>query len=213
MSKTPVIYNYDRASGLLISEGVADPDPMQTGQWLIPAYATTDQPPAAGQNQVAVFGGLTGWRLITDTRGAWFNAQGAAIQINDLKVDTSALTRTAPPSPEHDLIDGQWQPSPAKVQARFQTAKDSLLSQARGQRETVLNRLMGIAFAAEKSGDSATVMACMAARQSLLDLTKHATITAAETEPQLKTAYKSLYGSIVANTPAAIRSVYADVQV
>lgn len=48
------IYHYDE-SGNLVGEGVADPDPLQTGAWLIPAQATTSKPP-----QLA----MTGHRIV-----------------------------------------------------------------------------------------------------------------------------------------------------
>jgi hypothetical protein len=208
----PVIYFYHPSSGLLLGEGRADPDPMQPGQWLMPANATPESPLTQAQGQVVVFK-QSAWHLLPDQRGTWYDESGQAVQITDVQADVAGLVRVAPPSADHVLSEGQWQISEAKVQARFQAAKAGLLSQARAQREIVLNRLMGIAFAAEKLGDSATVNACMTARQSLLDLTKHTTITSASNEPQIKSAYKSLYGAIVAATPAAIRSVYSDIQV
>lgn len=38
------IYHYEK-DGLFIGEGKADADPMQSGEWLIPAYATNIKPP------------------------------------------------------------------------------------------------------------------------------------------------------------------------
>lgn len=40
------IYHYHQTSGELMGEGVADADPMDAGGWLIPAHATTVEPPA-----------------------------------------------------------------------------------------------------------------------------------------------------------------------
>lgn len=39
------IYNYDRDTGYYLGISQADPDPMNEGSWLIPAYATTVAPP------------------------------------------------------------------------------------------------------------------------------------------------------------------------
>lgn len=39
------IFHYDEQTGELIGEGVADPDPLDVGNWLIPAHATDIEPP------------------------------------------------------------------------------------------------------------------------------------------------------------------------
>lgn len=61
------IWDYDRATGVLLGQSTADPDPEREGEWLIPAYATTARPPFVPPGCVAVFdGGLAGqgeWRL------------------------------------------------------------------------------------------------------------------------------------------------------
>ncbi|MGY4414886.1 hypothetical protein ACVWW4_006622 [Bradyrhizobium sp. LB7.1] len=59
------IWDYDRSSGALLGQSVADPDPEREGNWLIPAYATTIRPPFVPPGCVAIFdGGLSG-------KGAW----------------------------------------------------------------------------------------------------------------------------------------------
>lgn len=40
------IYHNNQETGELIGEGLADVDPMNPGGWLIPAHATTTEPPA-----------------------------------------------------------------------------------------------------------------------------------------------------------------------
>lgn len=57
------IYNYQSGTGEFLSEGVADPDPLEgvneeTGEpnaWLMPALATTIKPPAYKPGNVVVF--------------------------------------------------------------------------------------------------------------------------------------------------------------
>lgn len=39
------IYNYDKFTGFYINESLADPNPLEPGNWLVPAYATTIKPP------------------------------------------------------------------------------------------------------------------------------------------------------------------------
>ncbi len=40
------IHHYDQQTGEYLGQGVADADPLNVGGWLIPAHATTIEPPA-----------------------------------------------------------------------------------------------------------------------------------------------------------------------
>lgn len=52
------IYHYDE-SGNLVGEGIADADPLQPGEWLIPAQATAIKPPQFSMTgHRVVFNGL-----------------------------------------------------------------------------------------------------------------------------------------------------------
>jgi hypothetical protein len=61
------IWDYDRSTGELLGQNVADPDPEREGGWLIPAFSTKIRPPVVSPGCVAVFdGGLSGegsWRV------------------------------------------------------------------------------------------------------------------------------------------------------
>jgi hypothetical protein len=48
------IYHYDNETGEYIANGVADPDPLVSGNWLIPAHAT-HIPPIASVEGKSVF--------------------------------------------------------------------------------------------------------------------------------------------------------------
>ena len=39
------IYNYNADSGQFVGESIADADPLSHGEWLVPAHATTIEPP------------------------------------------------------------------------------------------------------------------------------------------------------------------------
>ena len=39
------IWHYQEINGELLAEGIADPDPLEADRWLIPAHATTVEPP------------------------------------------------------------------------------------------------------------------------------------------------------------------------
>lgn len=49
------IYHYHPQTGAYLGEGVADADPLQPGQWLLPAHATADAPPAVFPGHVLAF--------------------------------------------------------------------------------------------------------------------------------------------------------------
>ena len=50
-----IIYYYSPMNGRYLGSGIADPDPLDEQQWIIPAYATADAPPLAGSGQYAAF--------------------------------------------------------------------------------------------------------------------------------------------------------------
>lgn len=57
------------------------------------------------------------WELIDDVRGTWYDADGRAVQIDDLNADVGALTREAPPDATYKLVNGKWEQCPDKVAA------------------------------------------------------------------------------------------------
>lgn len=64
------IYNYDAETGIFVGRGTADPDPLQPGSWLIPAFATDVAPPEPNPNNYLVFAnGSWGYVLITAPEG------------------------------------------------------------------------------------------------------------------------------------------------
>lgn len=59
------IYHYDPISGRYTTPGVADPDQLAEGEWLIPAFATADEPPPAPEGMFAAFIGGA-WALLPE---------------------------------------------------------------------------------------------------------------------------------------------------
>ena len=66
------IWHYSRETGELLSRDIADPDPIDGGKCLLPAYATPIRPPYVPPGCVAIFnGGLSGvghWRIELDVK-------------------------------------------------------------------------------------------------------------------------------------------------
>lgn len=68
------IWNYRPSTGELIGEGVADPNPVEEGEWIVPAYATTISPGTPQPGFVWQWDGST-WRSTRDCRGqTWWKA-------------------------------------------------------------------------------------------------------------------------------------------
>ena len=49
------IYNYHRNTGEYVGESTATPNPITAGEYLIPAYATTDSPPSVSGDELAIW--------------------------------------------------------------------------------------------------------------------------------------------------------------
>ena len=96
-----------------MSEDVADPSPLEPGKFLIPAYATTVNPPVCDQGFVAVFNGKN-WEVAEDKRGIYyFLEKGAASVFEnfDPKNSPKEATKDPPPkiSSDEDLSwDNGW---------------------------------------------------------------------------------------------------------
>ena len=52
-----IIFNYHPETGAYLGRGTADESPLEPGVWLIPAYATEVEPPAAPNGECAVWAG------------------------------------------------------------------------------------------------------------------------------------------------------------
>lgn len=100
------IWHYDRVTGELLGAGIADPNPVESGEWLLPAHSTATAPPAPQTGTAHVFAGAA-WSSVADHRGeTWWLADAkdnTAPQIvtalGDPTAFMSPLTKTEPPAP------------------------------------------------------------------------------------------------------------------
>lgn len=107
MSDKLVIYHAG-VTGEFIGSGYADPDPMEPGNWLIPARAYREQPPEPGANQ-SVIRGSTDWELVADYRGLIYSIEsGSAIQHDELGDVPYGFTSLPRPSVDYIWLDGRW---------------------------------------------------------------------------------------------------------
>lgn len=62
------IFNYDPATGEFLTEGIADLCPVSKTNWIIPAHATSLEPPIVEEKQKACFVNNK-WEITPDLRG------------------------------------------------------------------------------------------------------------------------------------------------
>lgn len=79
----PTIFNLHPSTGELVSQGLADRDPEDPENFLIPAYATTVTPPALDDNQAALFQDEA-WTVVPDYRGTEVTVLGKKLIITEL---------------------------------------------------------------------------------------------------------------------------------
>lgn len=103
-----LIYNYDDVTGIYTEATEARKDPLSEGNYLIPAYATPEEPPAKGDDEVQVY--IDGsWSVIKDYRGMIAYVKDTKEDVTVLKVGDldPTLTLLNP----HDIGDhAKWSP-------------------------------------------------------------------------------------------------------
>lgn len=118
------IFNYQPITGELLSAGVADANPLEPDDPIVPGFATPSAPPAPGLRQVPVYRDATGkapqnwaegsWTLVPDYRAVplFRTADGSAFVLSDeysgLGDLPPFLTDEARPSPAHVWQNDEW---------------------------------------------------------------------------------------------------------
>lgn len=100
------IWNYNPATGELIGQSVADPNPLVDGEWLLPAHSTPTAPPTHQAGQAVIFAGNS-WSSTPDHRGeTWWEADATVntapmivAAIGDPTTFVPPLTNVEPPAP------------------------------------------------------------------------------------------------------------------
>ncbi|WP_439837235.1 tail fiber assembly protein [Aeromonas enteropelogenes] len=136
-----IIYHYDGATGLPISQGTADPNPLDPHNPLLPAYATPTPFPVTGEFECARYLTPDGrvpahytdgeWVVQPDWREAklWSTYDGREIVITELNITPDQIGATALPypGPGHVWRDEQWQDDPElKLMLAEQSAEQEL---------------------------------------------------------------------------------------
>lgn len=107
-STPPKIYNYSGVTGEFTGESFADPDPMDLGNWLIPANACLDKPSPASKGH-CVRRVESGWESVEDNRGAIYSTEtGDPSMLEDIGPVPAGFTSKAPPSKNHTWNGSSW---------------------------------------------------------------------------------------------------------
>lgn len=110
------IWTYDRGTGGLIAQQVAESNPLEAGEFLIPAFATDQAPPSAPAGQYPAFQGGV-WVLVPDHRGeTWWRGLGdpvTVMTIGDPASFSPPLLASEPAATTDELrghlADKRWQ--------------------------------------------------------------------------------------------------------
>jgi hypothetical protein len=93
------VYNYHPITGEYVGKGVADPSPAEPGEFLLPAFSTSIEPPVPGSNQAAVYQSGA-WALVPDYRGStWWKQDGTQYIIDELGTAPEATDTDHDPRP------------------------------------------------------------------------------------------------------------------
>lgn len=128
------LYPFDQRTRVYIGAPQPWPlDPVATDNAGEPIYAQLSDPPqsAADAPPEIPVGMLarrlnddSGWALLADTLGDWWDANGQQVRVDSLDVDVSELTRTPPPNETCSLSGGTWVIDPVKVESAKRFAID-----------------------------------------------------------------------------------------
>lgn len=96
------IYNYHPITREYLNQGLADPDPLEPGNFLLPAHSTEIAPPNISAYEIAVYL-VDEWVIMADHRGeTWYLPNREPVEIKEIGVspeqdwtlEPSALTLT-----------------------------------------------------------------------------------------------------------------------
>ncbi len=137
------IYHYDCTSGLSLSHGVADDNPLDQENYLLPAYATQTSPPVTAERECARYLTASGdvpahqadgdWVIQPDWRNErlWNTNDGRDIAITEPNVTPEQIGATVEPYPGPGYVwrGEQWQADPdMQYQLAEQAAERELAS-------------------------------------------------------------------------------------
>lgn len=143
------VYSYDPQTGVFEGAVYAPPNPEEPGKYIIHANSTEMEPPAAGENQAAVFDKFAiQWTLKCDYRGKTYYDMSTREKqvIKDVGVEPNiAWTELEPTDPDHVWSGSAWT-VPFAVQKERKKAE---ITAARYEAETAGITINGVHIATD----------------------------------------------------------------
>lgn len=147
------IFHYHPVTGEIVSNGVADSNPLKPEEPIVPGFATPTAPPARTERAIPVYRDAAGrapqnwpdgtWTLVPDYRAVplYRTADGLRFIQGDEYTGLGDLppflTDEPPPSPAHKWVDEEW-----TLDEALQT--EQLAEEARAQRDVLLDEADGL---------------------------------------------------------------------
>lgn len=132
------LYPFDQKTRIYIGSPQPWPlDPVKTDLVGEPVYALLSDPPQSAPDAPPdVPEGMlarrlmddSGWEIVVDTLGVWWDAEGTQVRVDSLDTDVSAMTRMPPPNETSLLVNGFWVSDPVKVAAAAKSTADSAVT-------------------------------------------------------------------------------------
>ena len=110
------ISHFDPVTGEYLGQGMADPDPMREGRFLLPAHSTIVPAPETGLRESAIFDQATkAWNVVPDFRTTvlYSTVDGTLVQVAGLGPQPPSTTEIPRPSPVHVWSGADWEVDPA----------------------------------------------------------------------------------------------------
>ena len=113
------VYHYSRETGEYTGMSEAQPNPLEPGQFLIPAFATIEEPPSPDKGETVIHDGK--WKSVADQRGKkyWHKETKEEYVNQEIQfTPPDELTDIEPPDDAYACWDGKnWKIDEDKKQA------------------------------------------------------------------------------------------------
>ncbi|MDN7430516.1 tail fiber assembly protein [Burkholderia sp. AU45388] len=145
-----LIHQYSSDTGEYIASRLADINPKNPAEWLIPAFSTVDPLPER-KPKTWPFRRGNKWVMLPDYRGLMLYRQDtgepAELMTAGLTPEAQGLTEAPRPSPDHVWVDGEWLADPARIAERERAAAMAEFT-SRLERARAINHGKADAYAA-----------------------------------------------------------------
>lgn len=125
------VHHYHPETGEYLGVSAADPDPLDEGRWLIPAHATTIEPPSKSSVHCwPVFNGNE-WAVVDDYRGiTYWLPDGTEWKTKELGICPPDGALTEKPVPPEPTLEERIEAVNAARQVQYSARVSPLLEEA-----------------------------------------------------------------------------------